>query len=289
MTTTSAPARRRSSRLLAVLLVLIGVLILLYPVAASQWNNLQQTRVARQYERDLQQVEPAHRDAAIDSAHKYNQAHAGLPILDPWLTRLSKDNVDYQEYLKELAGQPAMSQVVIPAINSRLPIYHGSDQATLQRGIGHLYGTALPVGGLGTHTVLTGHTGLTNATLWDNLSKVKEGDSIYITTFGERLKYEVDSIEVVLPNETDSLQLQEGKDLITLITCTPYGINSHRLLVHGHRVPIDAGDEQVLKEATGIIIQWWMWAVLALVLAIIAGLVTWLRKNKKKEADHGQM
>ncbi|QNE89348.1 class C sortase [Corynebacterium incognita] len=284
----AAGGQGRKKALLPVLLVVLGMLILLYPVVASQWNNVQQARVAKQYEQQLNHVAPEKRNEAIESARDYNKKHSGIPILDPWLNRLSKDNVDYQAYLKELSGQPAMSQVVIPAINSNLPVYHGTDHGTLQKGVGHLYGSALPVGGSGTHTVLTGHTGLTNATLWDNLNEVNEGDAVYLNTFGEPMKYEVDKIEVVLPEETDSLNPVEGKDLITLITCTPYGVNSHRLLVHGHRVPMDEADHKAFENTSGFVMQWWMWLVLAIVALILLSLLWWLRRNKRKNSQNNQ-
>ncbi|GAB3694006.1 class C sortase [Corynebacterium nasicanis] len=268
---------------LPALIVVIGLVVMLYPVISSNWNNIAQQKVAQEYEDLIQDADPVALNEAIEAAHEYNRTQVQGPILDPWLVHVNTDNDEYRAYTEQLAGQPAMSQVVIPTINSRLPVYHGTKADTLQKGLGHLYGTALPVGGDSTHSVITGHTGITNATLWDNLIKVKEGDAIYVSTFGERLKYEVHDIEVVLPHETDSIGKVSGEDLLTLITCTPYGINTHRLLVHAHRVEMDPDDGKVFESA-GFQMQWWMWLVLAVAGLVLAGLVWWilrtLRNNK---------
>lgn len=264
------------------LLVIVGLLVMLYPVYATQWNNVQQQKVAERYEEDLKEMTPEEKNEALEEARRYNDEHGDAPILDPWLARVSEDNVAYQEYLKQLSGSSAMSQVVIPSIDSKLPVYHGTDDKTLQKGLGHLFGSALPVGGEGHHSVITGHTGLSNATLWDNLVDVEKGDAVYVSTFGEKMKYEVHDIEVVLPEETDSLQPREGEDLLTLITCTPYGINTHRLMVHAHRVPMDPDEDHVFEDKASFM-QWWMWLLIALAIAIIAGMIWWVRSMKRKQ------
>lgn len=268
---------------LPVLIILVGLGVLMYPVISTQWNNRVQEQVAKQYEEQLSQKPVEEVNQALAAAKAYNRTQTDGPILDPWLARISKDNTAYQEYEAQLSGVSAMSQMAIPSIDLRLPIYHGTGEETLQRGLGHLFGTSLPVGGEGTHAVITGHTGLTTATLFDNLVDVKEGDAIYISTFGERMKYQVRSTEVVLPDQTDSLRTQPGKDLLTLVTCTPYGINTHRLLVHAERVPMDPDEAKVLDESTSTT-QWWMWALGALSLLILVGLIWWLLREKKKQA-----
>lgn len=267
--------------LLPVLLILVGLGVLLYPVVATQWNNHVQQQITEKYEEQFRNAQGAPQIAQqVQEAREYNASHTDGPILDPWLARISEDNVEYQEYLGQLDGAPAMSQVVIPSLEVKLPVYHGTSTETLQKGLGHLFGTALPVGGEGTHAVITGHTGLTNATMFDNLSDIQVGDGIYVSTFGERMKYEVHDTEVVLPSEVDSLGSKPGEDLITLITCTPYGINTHRLLVHAHRVPLD--DETVFDQSASNQ-QWWMWALVALAVLIIAALIWWVRNEKKKQ------
>lgn len=270
---------------LPALLVVLGLLVMLYPVVSSQWNNMVQQRVTQQYEDLLDKEDPVYLNQMVDKARQYNEDNRDGPILDPWLARVDEDNVQYQEYLAQLAGPAeAMSHVVIPSIDSQLPVYHGTTDAVLQKGLGHLLGSALPVGGEGNHSVITGHTGLTNATLWDNLINVKEGDAVYVSTFGERLKYEVHDIEVVLPEETDSLKAVPGEDLLTLITCTPYGVNTHRLLLHAHRVPMDPSEEGVFQDS-GLTMQWWMWVVLAAAIAVLLALFWWIRRMTRKNQE----
>ena len=265
------------------LIILAGISVLLYPVVSTQWNNYIQRKVVEDYSSQIQNLPKEQLNAAIEEAHKYNASSIGGPILDPWLSRVSEDNLDYQHYLEQLSGLPAMSQVSIPSIESSLPVYHGTTEEVLQKGLGHLYGTSLPVGGEGTHSVITGHTGLTTSTMWDNLIDMKEGDAVYVNTFGQKMKYQVTSTEVVLPHETESLAQQPDKDLITLITCTPYGVNSHRLLVHAERVPLDPEDEAAFDQKNGIL-QWWMWALLIVAVLAIAFLIHWIRKERRKAA-----
>lgn len=266
-----------------VLVMLVGLAVLLYPVVATQWNNWLQDKVSAEYQHELDSVENMQPSASdmIAAAQLYNERLTNGPILDPWLARISADNAAYQDYLSQLSGLSAMSNVVIPSIDSRLPVFHGTSEATLQKGVGHLYGSSLPVGGEGTHAVLTGHTGLTNATLWDNLTDLKAGDAIYLSTFGERMKYEVHDTEVVLPHETESLETVPGKDLLTLITCTPYGVNTHRLLVHAHRVEMDPAEASVF-EKPGMRMQWWMWLVVAVAVLAIAGMARWVATQRRQ-------
>lgn len=289
LNTQAAPKDKKKKprgTVLPVLLILIGLAVLLYPVVATQWNNYQQTKVAEDYREimeDTAEKDPDSMAKALETAREYNREGRGGPILDAWSSRDAEGNEEYQAYLEQLSGLPAMAQIVIPSIKVNLPVLHGTSDETLSKAVGHLFGTSLPVGGPDTHAVMTGHTGLSNATLFDNLTDVKEGDAIYLAVFGEKLKYEVHDIEVVLPEETDSLKVQEGKDLLTLITCTPYGINTHRLLVHAHRVPMDP-DDSALDNA-GPPIQWWMWAILAVAVLVILLLIWWLRRQKKKRNE----
>ncbi|WP_295624701.1 class C sortase [uncultured Corynebacterium sp.] len=266
--------------LLPLLLVIVGLLVLLYPVVATQWNNLKQMRAAEAYAQFEEEAGPDALAEMLESAHRYNETRTQGPIFDPWLSRVGEDNSAYQAYLQELSLNETMGRIVVPAAQADLPIYHGTTDEVLQKGVGHLFGSDLPVGGENTHSVLTGHTGLANATLFDNLKDVVEGDAIYVAVSGERLKYEVGEIRVVEPNDTEGLGVQQNEDLLTLITCTPYGINSHRLIVTGHRVPMDPADEEVFEES-GLTWQWWMWAILALAAAIVAGLIWWAIRMRR--------
>lgn len=287
---TQAPDKKKTPlkwRLLTIappILLLAGILVLLYPVFATQYNNARQERIASEFSAVAEQAGPDAVAESLRRADEYNLKASESPILDPWLDAQRPGTAQYQDYLSQLNLNDVMATIKIPSIDVNLPIYHGTDTATLDKGVGHLFGTALPVGGESTHTVLTGHTGLGNATMFDQLTSVKMGDYFYIETAGRHLKYQVTDIRVVLPHETESLNKVEGKDLATLITCTPYGVNTHRLLVTGERVPMD--EEAVAAEAAqvkGSIMKPWMIAVLASVVVIlgIAGVI-WLRSRKRK-------
>ena len=287
---TKAPDKKKTPlkwRLLTIappILLLAGILVLLYPVFATQYNNARQERIASEFSAVAEQAGPDAVAESLRRADEYNLKASESPILDPWLDAQRPGTAQYQDYLSQLNLNDVMATIKIPSIDVNLPIYHGTDTATLDKGVGHLFGTALPVGGESTHTVLTGHTGLGNATMFDQLTSVKMGDYFYIETAGRHLKYQVTDIRVVLPHETESLNKVEGKDLATLITCTPYGVNTHRLLVTGERVPMD--EEAVAAEAAqvkGSIMKPWMIAVLASVVVIlgIAGVI-WLRSRKRK-------
>ena len=290
---TQAPDKKKTPlkwRLLTIappILLLAGILVLLYPVFATQYNNYRQESIASQFSAVAEDAGPDAVAENLRRADEYNANAAESPILDPWLDAQRPGTEAYQEYLSQLNINDVMATVKIPSIDVNLPIYHGTETATLDKGVGHLFGTALPVGGESTHTVLTGHTGLGNATMFDQLTSVKVGDVFYIETAGRHLKYQVTDIRVVLPTETESLNKVDGKDLATLITCTPYGINTHRLLVTGERVPMD--DDAVAAEAAqvkGAVMKPWMIAVLASVAVIltVAGIL-WLRSRKRKDEE----
>lgn len=271
--------------LIPVILVLLGLAVLVYPVVATQWNNFGQEHAANEYAKFEKQADPEQLNRALESARGYNEHRNTGPILDPWLAQISKNNNDYRDYLSQLNQTSTMGRLIVPTGQINLPIYHGTDHDTLQKGVGHLFGSDLPVGGEGSHAVLTGHTGLPNATLFDNLKNVKEGDAIYVQVAGEKLKYEVDQIKVVLPHESDDLRPIQGQDYVTLVTCTPYGINSHRLLVRGHRVAMDQNDIKAIEDAKGAQWQWWMWALLVAAAAVAIALALWIRRQIKTSQE----
>ena len=278
------PSSRKKSTLAETWFVLCAVILalglLIYPVASTQLNNYRQHQIAQAYANDIKDSDPTKLDSTVKSAQRYNQTHSAGPILDPWNDQVSKDNEDYQEYLGELHDLDLMSEITIPGININLPVYHGTEEDTLEKGLGHLYGTSLPVGGKGTHSVITGHTGLPEATMFDDLVNMKAGDEIYVNTYGKKMKYLVYEIEVVLPHETDSLKPQANQDLMTLITCTPYGVNSHRLLIHAHRVDLDEDVDS--SEISPFHLNWWMIVFLLLAFLALEALVVWVLKTHKK-------
>lgn len=292
-------SRKKWRHSLSILLVILGILVLNYPVASTLLINIAQQN---QVEEILQQTqeEPSRADARVDSARLYNERSKGEPILDPFLQRVAPDTPQYQAYLKELDfGREIMGSVKIPDIGVSLPIYHGTFEDALSQGAGHLFGTALPVGGEGTHSVITAHSGLSNATMFDNLPKLKIGGHIYLFIGNETLKYEVISTETVVPTDVRSLYPQDDKDLLTLITCTPYGVNSHRLLVHAQRVPIDEEEAQRVRVQHYNYWQWWMFIPVGIIILTLCA-PFWLpritkvihgviEKNVEKRKENAQI
>ncbi|MDO5034837.1 MAG: class C sortase [Actinomycetaceae bacterium] len=270
-----------------IFLTLLSIGIMLYPVVVTQLKNLEQIRVSSNYTAQEIQTDSGELSKTFKEAQEYNSSHASGPILDPWLARVSADNEDYQHYLAQLSTYEVMARLVIPKINVDLPVYHGSGEDSLQRGVGHLYGSDLPVGGDGTHSILTAHSGLRNATLFDNLVDLQVGDVFYIGVSGQRLKYQVYDTEVILPHEIESLAVAGDRDLVTLITCTPYGINSHRLLVHAEQVPMDEAEYASFNEPLKLNWQWWMFALMAGAVLLAIGMGLWARKQLRRD-DSGK-
>lgn len=291
-------ARRRGRwlhKIVPFVLVLVGIGVFAYPVVATQYNNAKQREFAQLYNHDVEQASTDDLAGQLAAAHAYNDSLDGVPILDPWLSEVSRDpNSDaYKAYLGELSLLSAMARVRVPSINVDIPVYHGTSDEVLSKGAGHLYGTALPVGGEGTHAVLTSHTGLPSATLFDHLINVKEGDKIYVDVMGETLAYEVDGTEVVEPNQIDGLRPVAGQDLLTLFTCTPYGVNSHRLMVHAHRIAYDPAVQGAApdSESPGWVMESWMWWLLGgagvgllSLLAIVIGNLRRRRRLQRRRA-----
>lgn len=273
-------------KLITLALIALGFLALLYPVVSTHFNNAHQREVAQHYDKILSTMPEETKNTELERAVKFNENQLDGPILDPWLARISPDNEEYRAYLDQLNITEAMARLRIPGINVDLPILHGTDDRTLEHGVGHLFGSALPTGGIGNHTVLTGHTGLATATLFDNLNRLEEGDAFYIQVMGEMLKYHIDQIKVVRPEETEDLLRVPDKDYVTLVTCTPYGINTHRLLVRGVRVPLDVEEKRIVEKSTSSIWQWWMIAILVAV-AVMAVSLLWLFYRAKHKERRG--
>lgn len=293
------PTRRgRLRKLLPLLLVLAGILVLLYPVFVTYQRNEEQGRAAESYRDFHSTMDETDRRYWLDRAREYNRWYAGGPLLDPWLSDGAREDEAYRAYQAELnpAGEDdaVFAALAVPSIDLQLPVRHGTENHTLEDGVGHLYGSALPVGGEGMHSVLTAHTGLSTATLFDRLVDVEEGEDFYIDVMGELLRYEVDQISVVTPQEAEELQPVVGRDLVTLLTCTPYGVNNYRLLVRGTRVPLDdpAGAQRVFDDS-GRVWQPWMIAVVAVVALIAALALIWFlinryrRRAARAEETHG--
>lgn len=230
--------------LLIVVVFVVGLSFLLYPTVSNLWNQAHQSRAIATYTEQVEKLDDSSNKEMLKAARKYNKEL--LKKADHW--KLSKKDKKRYESLLDVSGTGIMGYIEVPKIDCSLPIYHGTDEGALQIAIGHLEGSSLPVGGKSSHCVLSGHRGLPSARLFTDLDQLEEGDTFILNILGHKLAYEVDQIKVVLPEEMSDLEIQEGKDLCTLVTCTPYGINTHRLLVRGHRVKYVETKVQEQKE-----------------------------------------
>ena len=227
--------KKKGNHLITILLVLIfllGLSLLLYPAVSDYWNSKHQTRAIAVYSEEVSGLDEDQYQALWEAAAAYNASL--LERNNAYL--LTEEQKAVYEQLLNVSGLGIMGYIEIPSIDCSLPIYHGTEESVLQIAIGHLEWTSLPVGGESTHCVLSGHRGLPSAKLFTNLDKLQEGDVFLLRVLDEVLTYDVDQILIVEPQETGALRIVEGEDYCTLVTCTPYGINTHRLLVRGHRI-----------------------------------------------------
>ena len=275
--------KKHGSTIFLILILLIGLSLLLYPTFADWWNSFHQSRAIASYSEVVANMDDDQYQEIWDAAWNYNRSLIDRP--NDFL--LSDEQKANYEALLNVGGNGVMGYIEIPSINVTLPVYHGTDEAVLQVAIGHLEWTSLPVGGESSHCVVSGHRGLPSARLFTDLDKMAVGDIFMFRILDEVLTYEVDQIRIVEPHETDDLLIVEGQDLCTLVTCTPYGINSHRMLVRGHR--IDNIEEAKVIRVTAdaiqiepIIIAPLVAAPMLLVL-LIAILIPKPRKNRRKD------
>ena len=269
---------------LLILMLVAGLSLLLYPTVSDYWNSLHASRAVANYAEEVQNLDTEKYEQMLADAREYNQTLLGR---ETEFALTEEQKAEYNSLL-DLNGTGIMGYIEIPAIDVSLPIYHGTDDAVLQVAVGHLEWSSLPVGGEGTHCVLSGHRGLPSAKLFTNLNKLAEGDTFIIRVLNEVFTYEVDQILIVEPDDTDALKPQEGEDLCTLVTCTPYGINSHRLLVRGHRIENteEAAAVRVTADAIQIeplIIAPAVAAPILLILLLILLFSTGSGKNRRKK------
>ena len=209
-----------------------GLSLLLYPTVSDYWNSLHASQAVADYAENVRNLEAEKYEQVLQDAKSYNQM---LPY-EQTTFALSEEEKEAYDALLDISGTGVMGYIEIPTVNISLPVYHGTEDAVLQIAVGHLEWSSLPVGGESTHCVLSGHRGLPSAKLFTNLDKLVAGDKFIMRVLDEVLTYEVDQILIVEPTDVSTLMIEAGKDLCTLVTCTPYGINSHRLLVRGHRI-----------------------------------------------------
>lgn len=216
----------------------------LYPIISTIYNEKHQSRIHTQYQEQVKQMDDSAIRKAKELAIAYNKAiQPGAQLHDAFSNdALLWASQDYDHQLN-IAGNGIMGYVSIPSIHIHLPIYHGTNSATLEKGIGHLLGSSLPVGGGSTHSILTAHSGMANQKLFSDLPQMKIGDVFYLEVLGDTLAYQVDQIKTVLPHDTTYLAIEPERDLCTLVTCTPFGVNTHRLLVRGTRIPYEEAVE----------------------------------------------
>lgn len=264
------------------LVFLAGIAMILYPTVSDYVNSLHQSRAISTYAESVEKLDPQQYESYWFNAQEYNstlKARANR-------FRLTDEEIDEYNHLLNLDGHGEMGYIEIPSIQVSLPIYHGTDESVLQTAIGHLEWTSLPVGGESSHCVLSGHRGLPSAKLFTNLDKLVIGDTFTLRVLDEVLTYEVDQILIVEPKDVENLQIVDGYDYCTLVTCTPYGVNTHRLLVRGHRIdnPEEARTAFVTADATQmkpVLVA----AILAIPVLVLLFIVLLIPRKRKSEED----
>lgn len=264
--------------LLLILILLAGVSLLLYPTVSDYWNSFHQSRAIASYAEQVANIDDAQYEELWDAARDYNQSLLHRP--NDFI--LSDEQQEIYKSLLDFGGNGIMGYIEIPMIDVMLPIYHGTEESVLQIAVGHLDWTSLPVGGAGSHCVLSGHRGLPSARLFTDLDKLKVGDVFMLHVLNEILTYEIDQILIVEPQDTDPLLIEPGKDLCTMITCTPYGINSHRMLVRGHRIENQEEPKDIRITADAVRIEPLMVAPIVAVPILLVLLIILLLPKQKK-------
>lgn len=266
-------------KIIIIILFCSGLGLILYPTVSDIHNRYVNTKYQRAYQSTVKQNTSAENLAIWKAARRYNRLHQVNTVADMYSGSSGNQTPEYRSYLSTLnpQGNGMMGYLEIPKINAEISIFHGTGTKVLEKGIGHVEGTSLPVGGTSTHSVMAAHRGLPGARLFTDLDKLKKGDRFYIHVLNKTLAYEVDRVKVVLPEQMMKYcQIDEGKDEVTLVTCTPYGVNTHRMLVRGHRVPLDqhAAVNPFMRYVK-------LGLFLAAVLALLVGWYVWKKKRKQ--------
>ncbi|RHK92611.1 class C sortase [Blautia obeum] len=286
--------KKKAGNLVICIIFLAGLSLLLYPFVANQWNNYRQKQLISGYEQvvsDKEAAEGIDYDAERKKAEDYNEAL--LPCVLPDSFALAESSGVDPVYMNTLniAGDEMMGSVEIPKINIKIPIYHTTEEDVLNKGAGHLEGSSLPVGGANTHAVISAHRGLPSASLFTDLDQMKVGDHFLLHVLDETLCYEVDKISVVKPEDTSALAVEDGQDLVTLLTCTPYGVNTERLLVRGHRVPYveeEVKEEKTVLSGSSLHTNYLLWVFVGLSVTALFVFVLYLKETKlKRRANKG--
>lgn len=281
--------KNKSFVVLAVAVCLIFVLglgLLLYPTVSNFWNEKRSEKLINDYIANVSEAKGEDYSAEFKEAEEYNKTLEGKGIPDAFAFISEEEDETYMSLLSQ-SSNGVMGFIKIPKINVSLPIYHTTEKSVLEKGVGHLQGSALPVGGRGTHCVLSAHRGLPSAALFTDLDLLSEGDRFFIYVLDRALAYEVDQILEVEPDETESLDVSGDGDLVTLVTCTPYGVNSHRLLVRGHRVEYTESDvAEAKKNAVGSLYTnytLWLTVSAAFTVVFVVSMILFIKKRKPVE------
>ena len=273
--------RKHASTIFLILILVVGLSLMLYPSISNWWNEAHQSRAIAAYSQEVSKLDENRYDELWQQAWEYNRSLIGrenVYLLD------DSQKAEYERLL-DVSGMGIMGYIEIPSINVSLPIYHGTEESVLQVAVGHLEWTSLPVGGESTHCVLSGHRGLPSAKLFTDLDRLVVGDRFRLGVLDQVLTYEVDQILIVEPQDTEALLIEEGKDLCTLVTCTPYSINTHRLLVRGHRVETEKDAKNVRVTSDAIQIEPYLVAPVVaapILLVLLLGLLIPRRRNKRR-------
>ena len=273
--------RKHASTMILILILVVGLSLMLYPSLSNWWNEAHQSRAIAAYSQEVSKLDENRYDELWQQAWEYNRSLVGRENV----YLLDDSQMAEYERLLDVSGMGIMGYIEIPSLKVSLPIYHGTEESVLQVAVGHLEWTSLPVGGESTHCVLSGHRGLPSAKLFTDLDRLVVGDRFRLGVLDQVLTYEVDQILIVEPQDTEALLIEEGKDLCTLVTCTPYSINTHRLLVRGHRVETEKDAKNVRVTSDAIQIEPYLVAPVVaapILLVLLLGLLIPRRRNKRR-------
>lgn len=266
--------------LLAATFGAVALGLLFYPLVGELLNEKYHSDIETVYTATIEDTDNAELTAQRETAEKYNAMLSGAAITE------GGASAPPLAYAQQLTVGGAMAYVDIPKINVYLPVQHGTDADTLEKSVGHVVGTSLPVGGISTHAVLSAHSGMASSKLFSDIDQLKLGDTFFVHALGDILAYEVDSINTVVPTDTSLLQIEEGKDLVTLVTCTPFGVNTHRLLVRGHRVPYTPEQETTAVEEKAAASSWTQHYLAGLGIGLGAVVVTGVAYSLVRRVRH---
>lgn len=274
--------KKHMSTIIAILVFITGLSLLLYPTVSNYWNSKHQSRVVANYSDTLAKMDKKEKQYAIDQAVQYNESL----VLNGNRFSPSDSELSLYKSLLNADGTGMMGYITIPEIRCKLAIYHSVDDSVLQVGVGHLEGSSLPVGGSSTHCVISGHRGLPSARLFTDIDRLEKGDLFYLHVYGKVLAYEVDKISVVEPEDYGPLEIEEGKDLCTLLTCTPYGINTQRLMVRGHRVVDSLYDESNITSDAARVDTLVVASCVGVVLLLVGIIISKIWRLREREKNN---